>query len=42
MLADNLNFDIEEIIKRKLGKNAIKYPVEKSKNSNLKYDEEKP
>ncbi|MBY7665123.1 nucleotide pyrophosphohydrolase [Staphylococcus agnetis] len=31
MLADNLNFDINEIIRKKLIKNAEKYPVEKIK-----------
>lgn len=29
MLADNLGFDIDEIIAEKLVKNAVKYPVEK-------------
>ena len=28
MMADNLDFDIDEIISEKLKKNAIKYPVE--------------
>ncbi|KAF1301630.1 MULTISPECIES: nucleotide pyrophosphohydrolase [Enterococcus] len=31
MMADNLNFDIDEIIEEKLQKNAQKYPVEKSR-----------
>ncbi|MCE5090818.1 nucleotide pyrophosphohydrolase [Staphylococcus devriesei] len=39
MLADNLDFDINEIIRKKLRKNAEKYPVEKSKDNNAKYDE---
>lgn len=39
MLADNLGFDINEIIENKLKKNAEKYPIEKSKGSNKKYDE---
>ncbi len=39
MLADNLDFDINDIIRKKLIKNAEKYPVEKSKNNNSKYDE---
>ena len=30
MMADNLDFDIDEIISEKLKKNAIKYPVEKA------------
>lgn len=29
MMADNLGFDIDEIIAEKLVKNAVKYPVEK-------------
>lgn len=31
MLADNLDFDINDIIRKKLVKNAEKYPVEKVK-----------
>lgn len=38
-LANKLNLDISEIIKNKMIKNEIKYPVEKSKNSNKKYTE---
>ncbi|WP_439655689.1 MazG-like family protein [Staphylococcus haemolyticus] len=38
-LAAKLNFDINDIIRKKLVKNAEKYPVEKSKNNNSKYDE---
>lgn len=38
MLADNLGFDIDEIIAAKLQKNAIKYPVDQSKGSKQKYD----
>lgn len=37
MLADNLNFDINDIIRKKLEKNAIKYPIDKSKDSKTKY-----
>src|SRR5699024_11075239 len=37
MLADNLDFDINEIIRKKLVKNAEKYPIDKSKDSNTKY-----
>ena len=37
MLADNLDFDINEIIRKKLVKNAKKYPIDKSKDSNTKY-----
>ena len=40
MLADNLTkLDIDEIIKEKLQKNAVKYPVEQSKDSKKKYRE---
>lgn len=39
MLADNLGFDIDEIIERKLIKNNEKYPIEKSRNNNYKYTE---
>ncbi|GEP85356.1 MazG-like family [Staphylococcus piscifermentans] len=39
MIADNLDMDIDEIIRKKLVKNSEKYPVEKSKGSNKKYDE---
>lgn len=39
MLADNLDFDINDIIRKKLKKNAEKYPVEKSKNKNNKYND---
>lgn len=39
MIADNLNLDVEEIIKSKLDLNEQKYPVEKSRGSNKKYNE---
>ncbi|MDG0819825.1 nucleotide pyrophosphohydrolase [Staphylococcus equorum] len=39
MLADNLDFDVNDIVEKKLAKNAEKYPVTKSKDSNNKYDE---
>lgn len=39
MMADNLGFDIDEIIAEKLKKNAQKYPIEKSKNSKRKYNQ---
>ncbi|MFC4653210.1 nucleotide pyrophosphohydrolase [Lactococcus nasutitermitis] len=39
MMADNLNLDIDSIIKEKLIKNDQKYPISKSKNSNKKYTE---
>ena len=37
MLADNLNLDVEEIIKEKIDINSKKYPVELSKGNNKKY-----
>ncbi|MCD6633587.1 nucleotide pyrophosphohydrolase [Lactococcus cremoris] len=39
MMADNLNLDIDSIIKEKLIKNNKKYPINKSKNNNKKYTE---
>lgn len=39
MLASNLDLDIEKIMEEKLKKNEEKYPVEKSKGRNNKYDE---
>ncbi|MCZ0716834.1 nucleotide pyrophosphohydrolase [Aerococcus kribbianus] len=39
MLADNLDFDLEEIIMAKLEKNRQKYPIEKAKGSAKKYTE---
>jgi|SRR5699024_495045 len=39
MLADNLGFDVNNIVEKKLAKNDEKYPVSKSKNSNSKYNE---
>ena len=38
-MADSLNLDIREIISYKMEKNAIKYPVEKSKGNAKKYTE---
>lgn len=38
MLADDLNFDLDEIVMEKLEKNAVKYPVEKSLGRKEKYD----
>ncbi len=37
LLADRFKFDVKEIILDKIKKNALKYPVEKSKNLALKY-----
>lgn len=39
MMADNLNLDVEDIIKNKLDLNERKYPIEKSRGSNKKYNE---
>ena len=39
MLADNLDFDINDIIRKKLVKNSEKYPKDKSKGNNTKYKE---
>jgi dCTP diphosphatase len=38
-LADKLEIDLEPAVWAKLEKNALKYPVEKSKGSSKKYDE---
>ena len=38
-MADSLDLDIEEIIRNKMTKNAIKYPVDKSKGNAKKYTE---
>ncbi|ELH0986122.1 nucleotide pyrophosphohydrolase [Staphylococcus pseudintermedius] len=39
MLADNLDFNINEIIRKKLEKNTEKYPIEKSKDNRTKYND---
>lgn len=39
MIADNLDFDVEKIIREKLILNAKKYPVSQSYGSNKKYTE---
>lgn len=39
LLADKYGFDVKKIILEKLGINELKYPIEKSKGSNKKYDE---
>ena len=39
LLADLYGFDIKEIISEKLKANETKYPIEKSKGSNKKYNE---
>jgi NTP pyrophosphatase (non-canonical NTP hydrolase) len=38
-LADNLGLDLIGEMRRKMAKNAEKYPVEKARGSNLKYTE---
>jgi NTP pyrophosphatase (non-canonical NTP hydrolase) len=38
-LADNLGLDLGETILKKMAKNAAKYPVEKARGSNKKYNE---
>ena len=38
-MADAMDFDIKEIILNKMKKNAIKYPVDKSKGNAKKYTE---
>ena len=37
-LADNLGIDVPEAINRKMNKNALKYPVDKSKGRHTKYN----
>lgn len=39
LLADNYNFDVKEIVIEKLKANELKYPINKSKGSNKKYNE---
>jgi NTP pyrophosphatase (non-canonical NTP hydrolase) len=39
LLSDLYGFDIKQIIDEKLKVNELKYPIEKSKGSNKKYDE---
>ena len=39
LLADKYGFDVKEIILDKLKSNKLKYPIEKSKGSNKKYNE---
>lgn len=38
-MADSLNLDISQIILNKMKKNALKYPVDKSKGNAKKYNE---
>ena len=39
LLASKYGFDIQEIVREKLKKNALKYPVEKAKGVSTKYNE---
>jgi NTP pyrophosphatase (non-canonical NTP hydrolase) len=39
LLADQYGFDVKQIVLEKIAKNALKYPVEKSKSSAKKYTE---
>ncbi len=39
LLADHYGFDVGTIVRDKLEKNALKYPVAKAKGSRKKYDE---
>jgi len=38
-LCHDLNVDLDQAVQHKIEKNAKKYPVEKSRDSNLKYDQ---
>ncbi|WP_020166616.1 MULTISPECIES: nucleotide pyrophosphohydrolase [Methylotenera] len=39
LIANKYGFDVSKIIQEKITKNALKYPIEKSKGSNKKYNE---
>jgi NTP pyrophosphatase (non-canonical NTP hydrolase) len=39
LLAEKYGFDVKQIIEEKISKNALKYPVEKSKGVSTKYNE---
>src|SRR4051794_39832832 len=39
LLANDLKIDLGDALEQKLRKDALKYPVEKAKGKNLKYDE---
>ena len=39
LLAHHYGLDFEEIVKHKIQKNALKYPIDKAKGSAKKYDE---
>lgn len=38
-LADNLDFNLGEVIQQKIERNETRYPVDKARGNNLKYDE---
>jgi dCTP diphosphatase len=38
-LADNLGLDLADVIRAKLARNALRYPVDKARGSNRKYNE---
>jgi NTP pyrophosphatase (non-canonical NTP hydrolase) len=38
-LADNLGFSLGEVMEQKIARNEIRYPVDKARGNNLKYDE---
>jgi NTP pyrophosphatase (non-canonical NTP hydrolase) len=38
-LADNLGLDLADIMRAKLARNEVRYPVEKARGSNRKYNE---
>ena len=39
LIADKYGFDVADIVREKLAKNALKYPVEKARGVATKYDE---
>ena len=39
LLADKYNFDVIDIVKEKIERNALKYPVDKAKGTAKKYTE---
>jgi NTP pyrophosphatase (non-canonical NTP hydrolase) len=38
LMADRYGFDVKQIVLDKIEKNALKYPLERSKNTSKKYD----
>lgn len=38
-LADNLDFNLGNVMDQKIARNEIRYPVDKARGNNLKYDE---